>query len=279
MICDFHLHSRASDGALEPGELVDLAARCGVEALALTDHDGVAGLGEARARANQLGLAFVSGVEISVAERGGQVLMHVLGLGFDDAHPELLQALERLRQAREMRAGRILEKLRACGVELDPDLLRADRGDVIGRPHIARALVASGTCRSVDEGFRQYIGRGQPAYEPSPGVSAREAIDVIHAAGGVASLAHPPRSLGADGPGGLEAFVERLVRLGLDGVEVQHPSHKRPQRKRLRRIARAHGLIQTGGSDFHQEGRGIVPGRGRGDIEVGEDVYRAITRS
>ncbi len=277
MICDFHLHSNVSDGTLAPAEVVEAAAREGVGVLSLTDHDDVSGVPEARARGLELGIEVLSGVEISVAENEGTVQLHILGLGIDVADPALLATLARIRETRRARAARILERLARIGVPLPSDVDAEGPPRAVGRLHIARALVQGGACDSVDQAFTRYLRRGRPAYESSPGIAAAEAIVRIHEAGGLACLAHPPLSEGARAPGGLGGFVERLARQGLDGIEVWHPGHKPTQTKRLRRIARERGLVETGGSDFHGDAKpGVVPGRGRGGIHVGADVYAAI---
>ena len=271
MICDLHAHSTVSDGMLAPGELVELAARCKVRLLALTDHDDVSGIPEARARADELGLELLPGVELSVCEDEGRVQLHLLGLGVDVESPELLDTLARVRERRRTRAGRMIALLAAAGVELDLDEL-SERHGVIGRPHLARALVRAGACASPGEAFGRWLGRGRPAYVKSAGTTSRAAIAAIHAAGGIACLAHAPLSSGVDAPGGLDAFVERLLPLGLDGVEVEHPGLQRTHKKRLRRIARQHGLLQTRGSDYHGDGRRQVrPGHVNGPLELSDD--------
>jgi predicted metal-dependent phosphoesterase TrpH len=273
MIGDFHAHSHVSDGTHTPSELVALAAEAGVSVLALTDHDDLAGIPEAQACAHDRGLELMTGVEISVAESERQ--MHILGLGVDSDDPQLMAMLSGIRDRRQRRAERIVGHLRELGVELESDAVQSV--GAIGRVHIARALVAAGACGTIDQAFRRFIGRGRPAYEPSAGVEAREAIGRIHDAGGIASLAHPPMSAGVDAPGGLESFVERLAREGLDAVEIQHPGVKRPQRKRLRKIARQFGLIETGGSDFHGDTKpGVRLGHGRSDIRMNSKLCRGI---
>jgi predicted metal-dependent phosphoesterase TrpH len=277
-LCDFHVHSTASDGTSTPSELAELAQRSGLQVLALTDHDAVAGIPEARERAEQLGLELLPGIELSVSEQGGRRQMHILGLGIEPGEPVLLERVRALRSTRLERAGRIVERLNRLGIALGLERVREIAQDgSLGRPHIARALVAAGTCSSEQDAFVRFLRRGRPAYIPRGGIEARDAISVIHAAGGIASLAHPPRSLGVDAPGGLESFVGRLVRQGLDALEVYHPSHTREERKRLRRLVRAHGLVATGGSDYHGSERpDIALGRGRGDLALGAEFYEAI---
>ena len=264
-LCDLHTHSTVSDGTLRPAELVQRAHGSGVEVLALTDHDDVAGISEARARAEGLGLELLPGIELSVSEQEGERQMHILGLGIDPDAPLLLERVVEFRRTRLERGALIVEQLNQHGVRLGFERVREIAGDgAMGRPHVARALVEAGICGSVSEAFARFLRRGR-------------AISLIHAAGGIASLAHPPRSQGVDAAGGLETFVGRLVRLGLDALEVYHPSHKPSQEKRLRRLARAHDLVETGGSDFHGgEQPEIVLGRGRGRLRLGRRFYDAI---
>ena len=139
------------------------------------------------------------------------------------------------------------------------------------------ALVAAGVCSDEDDAFTRYLRRGRAAYVASAGITAARAIEVIHAAGGIASLAHPPLSVGADAAGGLEAFIERLLPLGLDGLEVWHPGHRPKTRKRLSKLARRWDLVATGGSDFHGAARpDVILGRGRGTIDVGQRTLDEI---
>jgi len=274
---DLHTHSDRSDGTLSPGELLDAAARAGVTALALTDHDTSAGTAEAQARGLELGVEVLAGIELSVSENDGARQMHILGYGIDPTHPGLEAETGRLRSERVERGRRIVEKLRACGLDLDYAEVEAHARGSVGRPHVARVLVDRGYCRNADDAFARYLRRGCAGFVASPGFSAKGAIELIHAAGGVASLAHPPLSAGIDAPGGLASFVSRLVLLGLDALEVDHPSHSASQRRKLRRLVREHDLVATGGSDFHGATRPAIRlGRGRGDLALGRDVYDAL---
>jgi len=276
---DFHSHTHVSDGSLSPTELVRRAQENRVTGFALTDHDTVDGIAEARAEGERLGIEVIAGIELSVNEDGGKRTMHVLGLGIDDRHAPLRAKLVELLGARVGRAERIVSHLQANGVQITlADIESQAGGGALGRPHVARALVACGAVRNVDEAFTRWLRRGRPAYEPNAALSARDAIALVHGAGGVAVLAHPPLSGGVDSPGGVAAYVERLVPLGLDGIEVWHPSHKATVCRRLRRIAATHGLLETGGSDFHGEDRPDVElGRGRGGkLHIGRDVRDAF---
>jgi len=239
---DLHMHSTASDGSRSPADVVRAAKRASLAAIALTDHDTVAGLAEAFAVGAELGIRVVNGVELSAVE--GDTETHLLGLHLTDT-AVLERGLGELREMRGRRAARIVELLKSQGVQitLDDVLLQAGAG-AIGRPHVARALVADGWATDVRDAFDRYLGAGRPAYVAKDQLTMREAIAMVHAAGGLAILAHP-------GPGGTRERIEPLVGLGLDGVEVKHPSHSPQDVARLRACVDQLGLIPSGGSDWH----------------------------
>jgi predicted metal-dependent phosphoesterase TrpH len=279
MICDFHVHSTASDGSLTPIEVVEEGSRRAIDCLALTDHDSVGGIAAALERGRELGVEVMAGVELSVCEDNGGRQLHLLGLGIDPEDPDLRDTLARVRIRRFTRAERIIELLRQSGVELELSTVREIAGDApLSRPHIACALVRGGICKDQNGAFLRYLRRGAPAFVPTDGITSRQAIELVHSAGGMASLAHPPLSIGIDQPGGMEAFVGRLARLGLDGIEVQHPSHTGGQRRKLRRLARSCDLVPTGGSDFHgSTSPGVFMGTGRArNVALGAEAYEAI---
>jgi 3',5'-nucleoside bisphosphate phosphatase len=239
---DLHMHSTASDGSRAPAEVVRAAKRAALSAIALTDHDTVAGLAEARAVGAELGVRVVNGVELSAVE--GDTETHLLGLHLRDTSV-LERGLAQLRDMRGRRAARIVELLQSQGVQitLDDVLLQAGSG-AIGRPHVARALVADGWATDVRDAFDRYLGAGRPAYVAKDQLGMREAIAMVHAAGGLAVLAHP-------GSAGTRERLESLAALGMDGVEVKHPSHSSQDTTRLRALAEQLGLIPSGGSDWH----------------------------
>lgn len=239
---DLHMHSTASDGSRSPAEVVRAAKRASISAIALTDHDTVAGLEEAVAVGRELGIRVVNGVELSAVE--GDTETHLLGLHLNDT-AVLERGLRELREMRGRRAARIVELLQSQGVQvtLDDVMLQAGAG-AIGRPHVARALVADGWATDVRDAFDRYLGAGRPAYVAKDQLGMREAIAMVHAAGGLAILAHP-------GAGGTRERIEALVKLGLDGVEVKHPSHSPNDVARLRACVDQLGLIPSGGSDWH----------------------------
>ncbi len=244
---DLHTHTIYSDGSLAPSELVERARARGLAAVAITDHDSVEGL-ELALPAAGAGLEVVPGVEVSTAGEG--LDLHILGLYVDPGHPELAERLARFREERLRRVEAILARLRELEAEITFESVvgRAGPG-VVGRPHIAAALVSAGHAHDVDDAFRRYLGAQGRAFVPRPAFRPAEAIALIHGAGGVSVLAHPGAALP-------DLVVERLAALGLRGLEVWHPQHGFATIRRYRTLARQLGLLETGGSDFHDPERG-----------------------
>ena len=257
---DLHTHSTYSDGLLAPAELVREAAARGVRVLALTDHDTVAGIPEARAAGERFGVEIIPGVELSAAfESGGEV--HLLGYAFDVADTTLLERLAGYARARAERMERMVARLNEIGVPIDPRRVRQLAGHgTVGRPHLARALIEAGYARDLPDAFDRYIGAGKPAYVPRPRVDPAEAIALVRAAGGVPVLAHPYSV------GDVERALDCLVPAGLAGMEVDYGEYASEDREALRRIAARRGLIATGGSDYH--GPDARPGRELGATAV-----------
>ncbi|HYR03458.1 MAG TPA: PHP domain-containing protein [Syntrophobacteria bacterium] len=245
---DLHTHSTCSDGTLTPRHVVGLAESIGLRAVALTDHDTVAGVGEALAAGDEVGIEVVAGVEISAACSAGS--MHILGYYLSPTHPELLGALNRLQEGRAARAHKIVERLRNLGLEITFAEITDLAGGEVGRAHIAKALVKRRYVPSAREAFTRYRRRGRPGYVDRVRLPPEEVIDVIRRAGGLAALAHPS-TLALEQPGDLSALVARLKAMGLEGMEVLSPYHTREMTRMYEEIAREHGLLCTGGSDFH----------------------------
>jgi 3',5'-nucleoside bisphosphate phosphatase len=245
-VIDLHLHTTASDGRLSPTALVERVAGAGIAVMSVTDHDTVAGLAEARAAAEGRQLQFVDGIEITAVHEGRDI--HILGYFIDVAGSGLASFLRAQRSQRVERVFEIGERLAALGVTIDIDELvetAADRpGTSVGRPTIARALVAAGHVASSQEAFDRYLASGKPAFVPRRGPSPRDVVEVIHLAGGIASMAHP-------GLTNQPALLESLVGGGLDGIEVYHSDHPPVIRSELAIFAARHRLLVTGGSDFH----------------------------
>jgi predicted metal-dependent phosphoesterase TrpH len=264
---DLHVHSSASDGTDDPAEVMRRAAAAGLDVVALTDHDTQAGVDRARA-ALAAGLTLVPGIELScqLGEPSGvgQRSVHLLGYLFDPADPELAAEAARIRDDRTYRARAMTERLAELGTGVTWEQVSAIAGDsVVGRPHLARALLAAGAIGDTAEAFTlEWIGDGGRAFVGRYAPGLERAVGLIQAAGGVAVLAHP-RSPGYEVP---YPVIEELAGAGLDGVEVFHFDHDAAARARLAGLAAAHDLIMTGGSDDHGEFQpsGAAPGPAAG---------------
>jgi predicted metal-dependent phosphoesterase TrpH len=239
---DLHTHSTASDGILPPEQVVDAAARCGLSAIALTDHDTMGGVNAARAAGERLGIRVIAAVELSAFLDDHEV--HLLAL-----HVSRLEALEQrlteLRAMRYSRGQRIVEKLNALGVPITFDeVLEQSAGGAVGRPHIARVLIARGVVHDFRDAFSRYLGGSGAAFIPKDKLSIVDAISIAHEAGGLAIWAHP-------GDAGRRERLEPLVAAGLDGVEIRHPGHSREDTRRLETLCKFFNLVPSGGSDWH----------------------------
>jgi predicted metal-dependent phosphoesterase TrpH len=240
---DLHTHTTYSDGVLTPYELVTKAKEAGIEILSIADHDNVAALDEAIALGTQIGIEVITGVELSAAV--GDRDIHILGYFFDHNNPTLLDYLALFRKERLKRAERIVEKLHHLRVPLSMDAVLDKAGDgSVGRPHIANALLDRGLTDSYLEAFEKYIGYGCPAYEKKFQLSPEEAVNIISSAGGISFLAHPGKYTS-------EAVLMQLIKGGVDGIEVVHPSHSPELQQYYRSVASHYYLLESGGSDFH----------------------------
>lgn len=245
---DLHVHSTFSDGSLTPEELVELAAKAGITALALTDHDGLLGIDRFMAACRARGIRGIPGVEISIEHAGGT--MHILGYFVDHHHPPILEALTRLRRGREDRNRLILERFNQLGMPLTwEEVAVLAREDVVGRPHFAQAIMARGYVRNKDEAFGKYLGKGKPAYVERDRFSVEEGIALIRGAGGVPVLAHP-YTLNM-GRRRLREFLAELDARGIQGVEAYYSEHSHEQLRFCLNMAQTLGWAITGGSDFH----------------------------
>ncbi len=278
---DLHSHTTRSDGVLEPAVLLQAAAGAGVRTLALTDHDTLAGVREVTAACSvPAGLTLIPGVEINAVVRDRADLweseLHILGFGMDPADDAFEAVLARQRGRRRERFERTVTRLRELGLPIDAKLaamsLRDD--DALGRPTIARALIAAGFAETVEDAFARLIGRGCPAYVPREGLGPAEAIAAIRAAGGLASLAHFREAI--ERPD----VVSELIDAGLGGLEVHYRSFDRPTTGAMAALAAALGLLPTGGSDYHGDTGTYAESHARLWVppEVGETVLAAIAR-
>jgi predicted metal-dependent phosphoesterase TrpH len=265
-LIDLHSHTIHSDGSATPSELIELAKRNGADAVAITDHDTVAGLEEGRADAARLGIEFVNGIELSAEFSPGT--MHILGYYINDAEEEMAATLAELRAARDARNPEIAGRLQALGVDLHYDEVAALAGNqVVGRPHFARVLVERGHAASIQDAFNRYLAKGSPAYVEKKRLSPADSIALIHKAGGLAVLAHPYQlKLSQEA---LEPLISELADLGLDGIEAVYSRHSPADRDSYSRLAKRHRLLVTGGSDYHGTYKpDIMLVKGLGDLAV-----------
>jgi predicted metal-dependent phosphoesterase TrpH len=260
---DLHTHSSASDGDLKPAQLVEKAAALGLKALALTDHDTLSGLFEAKKAAGRLGIYFIPGVELEIQPEKPEVdpalpvingEFHLLGLGISRPTEEFLSVLEYLAGARDRRNREMVEKLKAAGIDADYEAVKAFAGGgIVGRPHFGAFLISRKLVKNQEQAFKRWLGKGRPFYVPKEGLEFEKAVRLIHDSRGVAVLAHPMSLYVAWGrlPGLFALLRER----GLDGIEAWHPTAKPKTCKRLEELGRSLGLLITAGSDFHGSAR------------------------
>lgn len=250
---DLHTHTTCSDGTLSPEALVDAAKAAGLAAVAITDHDTVAGIAAGQAHGRRVGVEVVAGVEMSTNDGQGGSDIHLVGLFIDPEHPEVIEALDMLRHERETRLGRMVAKLNELGVPVTEQEVYQHAGPAApGRVHVAQAIVQRGAAPTVDAAFRRYIRDRGPAYVAKEKLSPERTVDLIHAAGGVSVFAHP----------GLTRQGHRLAALvahGLMGIEVFCLSHNAAATEHYAALAAQHGLLVSGGSDFHGEIKPDVP--------------------
>ncbi len=244
MKIDLHMHSCFSDGRLSPYELIDLTVKHNYDVISITDHDNIDCYDTAIDYAREKGIELIPGVEISTLYKGGD--LHLLAYDFDLKNQEFRDMLRYIHKSRIVRAKEIIEKLSDMGVNITFEQVQTFVGDanVIGRPHIAQALVQSNHCKSFSEAFQLYIGDYAPAYLPKKSVTPKQAIKIIHKAGGLAILAHPFKS-------GDDSVIEDMINFGVDGLETYYALHNSFQIEYLERYLEKYGLIPTGGTDNH----------------------------
>ncbi len=261
---DLHLHTTASDGAFAPVALARMAHEAGLDCIAITDHDSTGGVAAAQKAGRECGVRVIAGIEFNTLWHGQSV--HVLGYFVDTAHPELQTVVARQRDGRLYRAQRMVEKLAALNMPLDwQEILRDAGGGAVGRPHIAKAMLARGYVRDSNEAFDRFLGHGMPAYVEQPKLTPVEAVTLLHRAGAAAGLAHPYNVEGADQVD-LDTLVPELAAAGLDAIETYYTGYSAAQREAILALAARFDLIPTGGSDFH--GGGILPQAELGAIHV-----------
>jgi predicted metal-dependent phosphoesterase TrpH len=279
---DLHTHSRASDGSLYPDELIREAARRGLRAIALTDHDTIKGLDGAKDEARKQGILFIPGIEIKI-EYQGPGEFHLLGLGIGRPSPAFREAVVGLSRRRELRNREIIERMNEMGIDATwEELLALARGDEtrhdkagtgdeagssLGRPHFAALLVKRGIVRNQEQAFARYLQGGKPFYAPKAGLEFDQAVALIRESEGIPVLAHPMSLYVAWGR--LPALLGDLKERGLAGIEAWHPTAKLRECRRLEELGKKLGLLITAGSDFHGEAR---PDRKLGCTCAGREI-------
>jgi 3',5'-nucleoside bisphosphate phosphatase len=250
---DLHTHSTASDGTEAPAVVVARAAQAGVDTVGLTDHDTTFGWAEAAAAASEHGVTVVPGIEVSCSR--GRQSIHLLAYLPDPADPHLTAELARARTSRDTRLERMVRRMADDGIPVTLDAVRAqvEEGATAGRPHIADALVAEGVVAHRDEAFARWLGNDSPYYVTHYAPDPVRAVEVVRAAGGVPVVAHPWS--GTRGQVVSDALVEEMVHAGLAGLEVHHRDHDGDAVRHLTELAAAMGLLVTGSSDYHGNGK------------------------
>ena len=283
MSIDLHIHSTASDGTLSPREILNMAQRLNLGAISITDHDTIDGTKQALAIGIPPSLKFLTGVEISANPPGSFSCpgsFHILGYGINIDDTQLNHTLVRLQEARKSRNPRIIELLNHMGFELTLNEILKDSGKCqLGRPHIAKQMVKKGFVQSVGEAFDRYLATGQPAYVDKYRVDCKRAIDVILNAGGLPVLAHPVL-LKLKDDDVHEKLIVCLKEMGLKGIEAYYPEQPSDLTARYIRIADRHGLLITGGTDFHGSIKPeIKMGSGYGNFSVPYELYEKLILS
>jgi predicted metal-dependent phosphoesterase TrpH len=277
---DLHIHTTASDGTLTPSEVISQALKLKLKAIAITDHDTLAGSKEALQAGIPSPLKFLTGVEISAAPPpfyAGSGSFHLLGYTIRLDDPALNHALEKLQQARKNRNPAIISRLNDLGITITLDEVRQEAGEgQLGRPHIAKALIKKGLVGSMNQAFDRYLGADGPAYVDKFRIECRKAIALIQDAGGIPVLAHPGL-LQCKTSDQFDELIAGLKKMGILGVEVFYPEHTPGQTHLFAELAQRHNLMLTGGTDFHGAiNPEIKIGSGKGDLFVSYELYEKL---
>lgn len=260
---DLHIHTCHSDGRQTSAQVVEQALKRDLKAISITDHDTVVALPEVQSCAEGTELEIIPGIELSTTVDDRD--LHMLGYLFDSENKRLLDAIRHFREVRERRGRRMLEKLAELDMPIDIQEVKAAAGEAaIGRPHIAQVMLEKKYVHTYNEAFRRYISTNGPAYVPKANLSPQEAIGLLHEAGGVAIMAHPALT-------NYDEIIPTLKEQGMDGIEIYHPTHRRSDRQRYRKMGKELDLIFMGGSDSHNR-------KGRyGDIGDEHVPYKYLT--
>ena len=277
---DLHIHTTASDGTFTPEQVISHAHQLKLKAIAITDHDTVAGSKEALRNGIPPSLGFLTGVEISSTPPPfypGPGSFHLLGYSIRLDDPKLNRTLEKLQQARKNRNPAIINRLNELGISITLDEVRKEAGEgQLGRPHIAQLMVKKRVVASIDAAFDQFLGTGKPAYVDKQRVECFKAIEIIIDAGGVPVLAHPGL-LDYKDENQLEELISKLKKAGIQGVEVYYSGHTPDQTRLYAELAKRHDLLMTGGSDFHGAIQPeIEMGSGQGDLIVPFELFEKL---
>ena len=279
-LIDLHIHSTASDGSVPAPQILDMALELGLKAIAITDHDTLAGCRLIVAQGVPSEIKFLTGVEISAAYPDGfpgAGSLHLLGYGIRMDDPELNQMLDFLSTARINRNPGIIARLNQLGFAITLEEVETAFEDaLLGRPHIARIMKKKGFVKSTDEAFDNYLGKNKPAYVEKKRSGCLQTITTIRKAGGIPILAHPGL-IKLEDMQALPKLIKILVKMGLMGIEVYYPNHTPEQITSYEQVAQHYNLLCTGGSDFHGE---LIPdiklGRGHGNLEVPFELYEKL---
>ena len=268
---DLHTHSNVSDGAFDPADVVRRAASAGLNGLALTDHDSMGGVEAARLEGERAGIEVITGCEVSA--RWGDVSVHMLAYNVDPSHPRLAEELRWIREDRVVRAEKMVSLLQGLGVPITFEMVRAiAKGESIGRPHVAQALVDLGVVPTTPDAFtEEWIGEGGRANVHKKALTPQDTVRLVAEAGGVSGIAHPiwiERDHGASA----DELIEELVALGLGSLEVNHPDHDELMRARFGALADRFDLIKTSSSDYHGNQHGGM----LGENAAAEEVVQAL---
>lgn len=271
---DLHVHSNCSDGTLSPREVVSYAVQKGLKAIALTDHDTIAGIPEAVKAAEELSLELIPGLEFSTNYKGRDI--HMLGLDISWQDPAFLQSLKEFQDSRDLRNRKMIARLQEYGVDITYEKMAAEYPDAVWtRANFARYLRDHGYVKTMPDAFTRYVGDNAPCFIPREKVTPWQAMELIHQAGGYAVLAHPILYRLKEDE--LELLVKTLSDKGLDGIEAIYSTYRWTDESRIRQLARAYGLSITGGSDFHGSNKPDIDlGTGRGNLAIPYDIWTNV---